>query len=105
MTNRLESAWLPFLFSVSGKKFDLQIAEPIEFWWGNAEPTTGTIKFLVSNNQNSFKVLKEFPININSNKEDALFLSIFFPQFQYFKIIYEPNGTTNGELTIGILFV
>ncbi|MGQ9819947.1 MAG: hypothetical protein ACUVQ1_08535 [Candidatus Kapaibacteriales bacterium] len=104
MSNSWESAWIPFQFSESGKKFDLQIAESIKFCWENVEPTNGIIKFLVSNNQSSFKVLKEFHINTNSNKEDVLFLSILFPHFEYFKIILELNGTSNGELTIGILF-
>lgn len=49
----------------------------IRIWWGNAEPTTGSIKFLVSLNQNSFKVLKEFPIILIWNKESALFSYLF----------------------------
>lgn len=104
MTNRWESGWIPFRFSESGKSFDLQTAQSVEFSWNGVEGTNSRIKFIVSNNQKSFKVLKEFAISTQSNLEDSLFLAIFFPAYEYFKIIYEPNGTSNGRLTIGLLF-
>lgn len=104
MSNRWESNWLPFRFSETGNDFNLRVAESIEFCWNGTETTSAQIKFIVSNNQKSFKILKEITIATQSNREDSYFLAIFFPFYEYFKIIYEPNGTQNGELTIGLLF-
>lgn len=106
MSRRWESNWIQFELDETYpglRKF--AEATCIEFVWKNAEGFPGgKLKFIVSNNQVTFKILKEIEITSSSNIEDAFYLSIYFPSFLYYKIIYEPNGIASGELTIGAVY-
>ncbi len=106
MQNRWESQWIPFEmenFQYSKKVYLNAVS--IEFNWEDVEGILdGKICFIVSNNQRTYKILKEIQIDTASNLNNTYFLNIFYPSFQYFKIEYEPNGISNGRLTIAVVF-
>ncbi len=106
MQNRWESHWIPFeIEDFQSSRKNYLNAVSIEISWDGAEGIlAGKVFFIVSNNQNTYKILKEIQIETASNLNNSYFLNIFYPSFQYFKIEYEPNGITNGRLTTAVLF-
>jgi hypothetical protein len=106
MQNRWESRWIPFEFeekNFGNKSFYNAVC--IEFVWEDVSGTlNGKISFRVSNNQKTFRVLKEIDVNSEDNRTNSYFLNIFYPSFQFFKVVYEPNGIANGRLSVGVLF-
>lgn len=106
MTRRWESNWMQFEIDEAypglGKRAE---ATCVEFVWANVVGFPGgRLKFIVSNNQVSYKTLKEIEISSSSNIENAFYLNIYFPSFLYYKIIYEPDGIASGELTVGAVY-
>ncbi|MCX7880788.1 MAG: hypothetical protein N2517_09020 [Ignavibacteria bacterium] len=106
MSRRWESNWLQFVSEdYNFGKSKVKELSCVEFMWdGVTGALDGKIYFVVTNNQISQRVLKVVEINTESNLANSYYLSIFFPSFEYFKIIYEPNGTVAGRLTIGVLY-
>lgn len=106
MSRRWESRWLEFRIEDNNYSPHKYLeASCVEFAWTDVSGTpTARIKFIVSNNQRTSKVLKEIEITTESNFDNSTFLAIYFPSFMYFKIIYEPNGVANGRLSIGAVY-
>ncbi len=106
MNRRWESRWLEFRIEDSNYSSQRYLeASCVEFAWTEVTGTPeAKIKFLVSNNQKTSKVLKEFEITTASNIENTTYMAIYFPSFMYFKIIYEPNGVASGRLSIGAVY-
>lgn len=105
MSRRWESNWLPFRYSESESDWRQQNACSIEFAWQNADGNlNGKINLYVSNNQKTYKLLKSFDVASATNESDSLFISLYYPSFEFFKIIFEPYGITSGQLYVGILY-
>lgn len=106
MSRRWESRWLEFRMEEtnysSAKYLDLSSLEFV--WTGVSGQLTAKIKFIVSNNQRTSRVLKEIEITTISNLESTTYLAIYYPSFMYFKIVYEPNGVEDGNLSIGAVY-
>lgn len=105
MSRRWESNWLPFRFSESEPAWRQQSASSLEFVWRNVGGNlNGKINLYVSNNQKTYKLLKSFDVASVANETDSLFLSLYYPSFEFFKIVFEPYGITSGQLYVGILY-
>lgn len=106
MSRRWESNWMQFrveeTYPTGNGYWEASCLEFV--WMGVVGFPGGKIQFLVSNNQKSSKILKEFEIVSASNIGNALYLNIFYPSFLYYKIIFEPNGISSGSLTVGALY-
>ncbi len=105
MSRRWESSWLPFRYSESDSVWSSADASSLELVWQNVGGNlNGKIYLYVSNNQKTYKLLKSFDITSVSNVTDSLFLSMYYPSFEFFKIVFEPYGITSGQLDVGILY-
>lgn len=105
MSRRWESNWLPFRYSENESAWEHQNASSLEFVWQNVGGNlNGKINLYVSNNQKTYKLLKSFDIASVANETDSLFLSLYYPSFEFFKIVFEPYGITSGQLYVGILY-
>ncbi|ROL58617.1 hypothetical protein D9V84_02520 [Bacteroidetes/Chlorobi group bacterium Naka2016] len=106
MARRWESDWIPFVVEENISSVNQRLeATCIEFTWRQvAGILSGKIKFIVSNNQRTSKLLKEIEIASVNNEQDSYFLNIYYPSYLYYKIVYEPNGIASGRLYIGALY-
>lgn len=106
MNRRWESDWMAFQLDGAESSSSRNIeATSLEFAWRDVVGyPSGKLKFIVSNNQRTRKLLKEIAIDTANNEENSYFLNIYFPSYLYYKIIYEPNGIVGGRLYVGALY-
>lgn len=106
MARPWESDWFPFVVEdhTTASRRNLE-ATSIEFSWREVLGLpNGKLKFIVSNNQRTSKLLKIIEITTSSNEQDSYFLNIYFPSFLYYKVVYEPDGIASGRLSIAALY-
>lgn len=97
-----ETEWFPLNYYFSkGEKLK---ASSLQIVWDNVEGNlTAYIDVLVTNDVNSKTLGSRYYVNNISNVDDALII-LFITGFEYIKLKYVSNGTTNGLLSANILY-
>lgn len=102
MVSDFETDWFPLnYFYLNNEKLK---ALSIQIVWESVEGNLdGYIDVLVTNDVNTKAQGSRFFVNVNSNVADALII-LLIPGFDYIKLKYVSNGTTNGLLNANILY-